>query len=77
MKNASINVSDVLPDIEATESRLERLTRERERIGPVNLRAEIEVAELDTQISTMEKERDDLTGAISRLRRAISSLNRD
>jgi chromosome segregation protein len=77
LKNASINVSDVLPDIEATESRLERLTRERERIGPVNLRAEIEVAELDTQISTMEKERDDLTGAISRLRRAISSLNRE
>ncbi|MBT6307807.1 MAG: chromosome segregation protein SMC [Rhodospirillaceae bacterium] len=77
LERANIQSSEKLPDLEATESRLERLTRERERIGPVNLRAEIEVTELETQLSTMEKERDDLTGAIDRLRRAIASLNKE
>ena len=77
LERANIQSSEGLPDLEATESRLERLTRERERIGPVNLRAEIEVTELETQLSTMEKERGDLTGAIDRLRKAITSLNKE
>ena len=77
LERANIQSSEGLPDLEATESRLERLTRERERIGPVNLRAEIEVTELETQLSTMEKEKGDLTGAIDRLRKAITSLNKE
>jgi chromosome segregation protein len=77
LEKAGIDNSEELPDLTTTEARLERLTRERERIGPVNLRAEIEMEELDEQLTTMEKERDDLTGAISRLRRAISSLNKE
>ena len=77
LEKAGIDNSEELPDLTTTEARLERLTRERERIGPVNLRAEIEMEELDKQLTTMEKERDDLTGAISRLRRAISSLNKE
>ena len=77
LEKAGIENSEELPDLATTEARLERLTRERERIGPVNLRAEIEMEELDKQLTTMEKERDDLTGAISRLRRAISSLNKE
>ncbi len=77
LEKAGIESSEELPDLTTTEARLERLTRERERIGPVNLRAEIEMEELDKQLTTMEKERDDLTGAISRLRRAISSLNKE
>ena len=77
LEKAGIENSEELPDLATTEARLERLTRERERIGPVNLRAEIEMEELEKQLTTMEKERDDLTGAISRLRRAISSLNKE
>ncbi|MDC0398904.1 chromosome segregation protein SMC [Alphaproteobacteria bacterium] len=77
LEKAGIDNSEKLTDLTTTEARLERLTRERERIGPVNLRAEIEMEELDKQLTTMEKERDDLTGAISRLRRAISSLNKE
>ena len=77
LEKAGMENSEELPDLATTEARLERLTRERERIGPVNLRAEIEMEELDKQLTTMEKERDDLTGAISRLRRAISSLNKE
>ncbi len=65
------------PDIDATEARLERLSRERERIGPVNLRAEAEAGELEERIAGMENERDDLAGAIARLRRAIAALNRE
>ena len=77
LEKAGISPDEDLPDIDSTEARLERLTRERERIGPVNLRAEQEVEELEQQIEGMENERDDLVGAISRLRRAIASLNRE
>lgn len=66
-----------LPEQEAVEKRLQRFTRERENIGPVNLRAEIEASELDEQISMMISERADLEAAIARLRQGISSLNRE
>ncbi|MDG2285603.1 MAG: chromosome partitioning protein ParA, partial [Alphaproteobacteria bacterium] len=75
LEKAGISATEELPDIDSTEARLERLSRERERIGPVNLRAEQEVEELEQQIEGMENERDDLVGAIARLRRAIASLN--
>ena len=77
LEKAGIAADEDLPDIDSTEARLERLTRERERIGAVNLRAEQEVEELEQQIEGMENERDDLVGAIARLRRAIASLNRE
>ena len=66
-----------LPDAESVEARIQRLTRERENIGAVNLRAEEEAAELDEQISTLINERADLEAAIARLREGIGSLNRD
>ena len=46
------------------EGRLERLKRERDNMGPVNLRAEAEAEELDERISTMLTERDDLIAYI-------------
>jgi chromosome segregation protein len=57
------------------EGRLERLHREREAMGAVNLRAEQEVAELEARLGTMIAERDDLIAAIARLRQGIASLN--
>jgi chromosome segregation protein len=74
---AEIGPDESLPDREAIETRLERLKRERENMGPVNLRAEAEAEELDEKISTMLTERDDLTAAIARLRQGISNLNRE
>ena len=65
-----------LPEQEASERKLERLLRERDGMGPVNLRAEQEAEELDEQITTMQSERTDLLAAIARLRQAIASLNR-
>ena len=77
LDKAGLEINDASIEIDETEARIERLARERERIGPVNLRAEIEVEELEQKITDMETERDDLNGAIDRLRRAISSLNKE
>ena len=66
-----------LPDLESTERKVERLHRERETMGPVNLRAEQEMNELSEQIETLSAERDDLTKAIEKLRRGINELNRE
>ena len=77
LAKAEVKSAGDLPDQAALEARLERLRRERERMGPVNLRADIEAAEIAEQISTLEGERDDLVAAIARLRQGISSLNRE
>ncbi len=74
---AGIEEDSELPEREVVETRLERLLRERERMGPVNLRAEQELAELDEQITGMQTEREDLLAAIARLRQGIASLNRE
>lgn len=66
-----------LPEAEDVERRIVRLSRERDTIGPVNLRAEQEAAELEEQITSMQNERDDLIAAISRLRQGINALNRE
>ena len=68
---------DNLPDRETIETRLERLRRERENMGAVNLRADIEATELGERIETMQTEREDLTAAIARLRQGIAGLNRE
>jgi len=56
---------------------LERLTAERERIGPVNLVAEAELAELDASRAKGTEEAEELTQAIHRLRGSIGNLNRE
>jgi chromosome segregation protein len=56
---------------------LERLTADRERIGPVNLVAERELAELDEARSKGADEAEELTQAIHRLRGSIGNLNRE
>ncbi|HIF08337.1 MAG TPA: chromosome partitioning protein ParA, partial [Gemmatimonadetes bacterium] len=72
-----IKPGEELPDREKIEFRLERLIRERDNMGPVNLRAETEAVELTEKITILVTERDDLTSAIARLRQGISSLNRE
>ncbi len=57
--------------------KLERLQREREEMGPVNLRAEVEADEMGRQIDTIVRERDELTSAIAKLRGSIGHLNRE
>jgi chromosome segregation protein len=59
------------------EARLERLLRERDAMGPVNLRAEDEAAELEARIDGLNGEKDDLTAAIAKLRQGIAEINRE
>jgi chromosome segregation protein len=69
--------SNNLGDPEGEKETLDRLTAERERIGPVNLVAEAELAELDTSRETNVADKDELAQAILRLRGSIGSLNRE
>jgi chromosome segregation protein len=66
-----------LPQVADVEANLERLRRERERLGAVNLRAEEELREVETRHGSLTTERDDLVEAIKRLRQGIQNLNRE
>jgi chromosome segregation protein len=46
-------------------------------MGPVNLVAETEAAEIDERLTGLQHEREDLIGAIARLRQGIAALNRE
>jgi chromosome segregation protein len=74
---AGIQAGAALPQVAEIESELEKLRRDRERLGAVNLRAEEELREVETQHTTLTTERDDLIEAIKRLRQGIQSLNRE
>ncbi|HUD85875.1 MAG TPA: chromosome segregation protein SMC, partial [Xanthobacteraceae bacterium] len=66
-----------LPPIAEIEARLDRIQRERERLGAVNLLAEQELGEVEAQHVKLTGERDDLVEAIRRLRQGIHSLNHE
>ena len=70
-------VADERPDRDDLQARLDRLSRERDSMGPVNLRAEQEVAELEERMGAMRSEQDDLVRAIAKLRQGIAELNRE
>ncbi len=62
---------------EQESAELERLTISRERIGPFNLVAADELAELETEWESSTKESEELNEAINQLRGSIGSLNRE
>ena len=66
-----------LPDADSVRRRFESLQNERERLGPVNLRAESEIGELSEKLQTMGGERDELSEGIDRLHTGIQTLNRE
>ncbi|HVX74634.1 MAG TPA: chromosome segregation protein SMC [Bradyrhizobium sp.] len=74
---AEITPETELPPLATIEEDLEKLRRDRERLGAVNLRAEEELREVETQHTALTTERDDLVEAIKRLRQGIQSLNRE
>ncbi len=62
----------------ADESQMhEKLSAERERIGPVNLVAERELADLESSGATIAAERVELGEAVAGLRGSIQTLNRE
>ena len=62
-------------DSEGIERRLLLLERDRDAIGPVNLRAQDEAAEHEGRLNTLRAERADLADAVAKLRRGIEELN--
>src|SRR6185312_15632615 len=74
---AEIEPGAELPPLNEIEENLEKLRRDRERLGAVNLRAEEELREVETQHTALTTERDDLVEAIKRLRQGIQSLNKE
>lgn len=74
---AELKEDEALPPLDQIESKLEKLKRERENLGGVNLRADEEAQELTEQLETMLREREDLEEAIAKLRQGIASLNKE
>ncbi|TLU74496.1 AAA family ATPase [Lichenicoccus roseus] len=57
--------------------RIARMIRERDEMGPVNLRADIESGEALARAEAIRAEREELDAAIARLRGSIGHLNRE
>jgi chromosome segregation protein len=74
---AELKANEELPQISEVEAKLDRIRRERERLGSVNLLAEQELRQVEEQHGKLTSERDDLIEAIKRLRQGISNLNHE
>ncbi|MEP2640376.1 chromosome segregation protein SMC [Roseobacter sp.] len=68
---------DDMPGSEALEAEVNRLKRQRDALGAVNLRAEEDAAEVQTEHDTLAREKIDLEEAIKTLRGGIAGLNRE
>ncbi|MBM3502872.1 MAG: hypothetical protein FJX65_03255 [Alphaproteobacteria bacterium] len=77
LTKAEHDPGDPLPELAAIEAKLDRIRRERDNMGPVNLRADIEAEEISQKMTTLATERDDLVQAIAKLRQGIANLNRE
>ena len=82
MAPAQLKTHITLSEEELAESRVdafrsdkEKMTRERDMLGAVNLRAEDEAAELEKEVGAMLSERNDLNEAIAELRGGIDTIN--
>ena len=63
--------------IDIIEKNLDQLTRKRNFIGPVNLRAEEDEKEINAEYSELLNQKEDLEVAVKKLRNAISNLNKE
>jgi chromosome segregation protein len=66
-----------IPKAAELEAEVSRLRRARDGLGAVNLRAEEDARELQTEFDTLLTERTDLEEAIKKLRLGIAGLNRE
>ena len=86
--NAELNISDEikllslselnveeLPTIDNQVAAVEKIKKERESMGTVNLRADIETKKFEDEIKKMEDDRADLYSAIIKLKSSIEELN--
>jgi chromosome segregation protein len=64
-------------NFERNESRLERLKQQRDTLGVVNLRADLETKEIEQELEKMNSEKTDLETAIKKMRESIEELNKE
>lgn len=76
-KLAGLDEDAPLPQSDAIERRLERLKRERERLGGVNLQAETEMRALEERHKGLLADKTDVEAAVRQLHGGIASLNRE
>jgi chromosome segregation protein len=68
---------DRMPDAESLDTDVQRLKRQREALGAVNLRAEEDAKGVSDEYETLVQEKLDLEEAIKKLRSGIAGLNRE
>ncbi|MEZ5913683.1 MAG: chromosome segregation protein SMC [Paracoccaceae bacterium] len=68
---------EAMPDAETIEADVNRLKRQRDALGAVNLRAEEDAREVQEEHDTLAREKTDLEEAIKKLRAGIAGLNRE
>ncbi|SHL44438.1 condensin subunit Smc [Roseovarius marisflavi] len=68
---------DAMPASDAIEADVNRLKRQRDALGAVNLRAEEDAQEVQVEHDELVREKTDLEEAIKTLRNGIASLNRE
>lgn len=68
---------DRMPDAEALDIDVQRLKRQRESLGAVNLRAEEDAKAVSEEYDALAQEKIDLEEAIKKLRSGIAGLNRE
>ena len=73
--NSDLKDFKTFPSAVEQEDKLDAKKNERERLGSVNLRADEETEQYKTTIKKMEKDREDLVSAITKLRTSINELN--
>ena len=64
-----------MPSVEEQEDTLINMKKDRESLGSVNLRADLETEKFRTTIKKMEDDRADLVSAIVKLKASINELN--
>ena len=72
---SSLEKEDEFPDTVTQEELLDKKKRDRENLGSVNLRADEETGEYKDEIIKMEKDREDIVSAITKLKDSINELN--
>ena len=68
---------DKMPDAETLDTDVQRLKRQREALGAVNLRAEEDAKAVNEEYDNLAREKGDLEAAIKKLRAGIAGLNRE
>ena len=64
-----------LPSIDEQQKVIEKIKKDRESLGSVNLRADVETKKYEEEIKKMEDDRADLYSAITKLKTSIEELN--